>query len=75
MCWDNFRYLIPSIYNVSLIEKSESALNLDLKNTAGAKKITYSGTAEIGPKIIEGGLRGPYYNTQNARSRAAVRIF
>ena len=59
MCWDNFSYLIPSVYNVSLIEKSESALNLDLKNTAGAKKITYSGTAEIGPQIIEGGLEVP----------------
>ena len=59
MCWDNFSYLIPSVYNVSLNEKSESALNLDLKNTAGAKKITYSGTAEIGPQIIEGGLEVP----------------
>ena len=56
---DNFSSQIPSAYNVSLSEQSHIEQNLDLQNTAGAEKVTYTGTAEIEPQIIEGGLEVP----------------
>ena len=39
-----------------LSKESETLSVKEIKDTAGGHKISYAGTAEIGPHIIEGGL-------------------
>jgi hypothetical protein len=56
---ENFHHPVPSVFNVNLTARGQPELNLDFKDTAGAEKVTYTGTAEIGPQIIEGGLEVP----------------
>ncbi len=56
---DHFNHPVQTIYNLNLTEKVNENQPLDLDNTAGANKVTYTGTAEIGPQIIEGGLEVP----------------
>jgi len=56
---DNSHSPFPSVFNVSLNEKAYTESELGPDNTAGIDKVTYTGTAEIGPQIIEGGLEVP----------------
>ncbi len=56
---DEFDPPVASVFNLSLSEESETLSDKEIKDTAGGHKISYTGTAEIGPQIIEGGLEVP----------------
>ena len=56
---DEFDPLVTSVFNLSLSEESETLSDKEIKDAAGGHKISYTGTAEIGPQIIEGGLEVP----------------
>ena len=49
----------PTVYNLNLSKADQTQIDLDLANTAGANKIMYTSTAEIGLQIIEKGLEVP----------------
>jgi hypothetical protein len=56
---DNFAPPVSSVFNLNIQEKFPVISEAELQDTAGINKVTYTGTAEIGPQIIEGGLDIP----------------
>ena len=65
----DFNPPVSTVYSINLNNTPENISEEELKETAGAQKITYTGTAEIGPQIIEGGLEVPtliYHSPEEA---------
>jgi hypothetical protein len=51
--------MYPTVYNINLNAKQEINLEGQEQEIAGFSKVSYTGTAEISPNVIDGGLELP----------------